>query len=147
VYDDNDSSEQESFDYSLHLLKTKLRVNGEELQRLNKDGGPVLRLPLHAIRSIEVRKKFDAICLVFIGMGVAAAAIGALISENNVLTIILYVVGVLFVGFGLLGAMALQITIRTDDDEVTTVQCSDMSDEAECFVTSVRHIVRMMKKS
>jgi hypothetical protein len=141
VYDDEDSNPPDSSEHSLHLVKTRLCLNGGELQRLNNNGGAILRLPLAIVRSIEVRKKFDPICLVFMAMGAGAAAIGALVSENSTLTVLLYVAGVLLVGFGLLGAMALQIIIRTDD-EVATVQCTDMNDEAECFVTSVRHMLR-----
>jgi hypothetical protein len=129
---------------TLELLKTKLRILGDELQRLNQDRGVLLRLPLASIESIDFARHFDPFSLVFVAVGAGLAAIGYLVSESNVLTCILYVAGAVLAGFGLLGTMSDRIHIRTRDG-TTVVVCSDMRDECECFVTSVRHLLGMRR--
>ena len=59
----------------LALVKTRLRVRDGELQRLNSEGGVLLRVPLAELESFEIRTVVDPLAIVFIGVG---AALGAL---------------------------------------------------------------------
>lgn len=124
----------------LELFKTGLRVVDGELQRLNKHGGIVMRLPLRKIESVEFHSRLDPFCLVFIAVGIGLGAVGHYVSENNVLTALLYAAGIILIGFGLLGGITRLIEIRSTAG-CTTVQCNDMADEAEGFVCSLQPLI------
>lgn len=124
----------------LELFKTGLRVVDGELQRLNKLGGIVMRLPLRQIDMVEFQSRLDPFCLVFITVGIGLGAIGHYVSENNVLTALLYAAGIILVGFGLLGSITRLIQIRSSGC-TTTIQCSDMVDEGEGFVCSLQALI------
>jgi hypothetical protein len=124
----------------LELAKTRLRVVSGELQRLNKSGGVMLRLPLHQIEAVEFRSFFDPVCIVFMAMGVGLGAIGYYVSESNILTSLLYVAGVLLFGFGLLGSVSPYFVIRSRGETIY-IQFSDLGDEGQGFVSSLRHMI------
>ena len=44
----------------VELAKTKLRINNDELQRLNAEGHFLLHLPLEDVEKIAIRRKLDA---------------------------------------------------------------------------------------
>lgn len=124
----------------LELIKTRLLVVGRELQRLNTDGGVLLRLPIDDIQRVEFKKFLEWPVLVFFGVGAALAAIGYYVSENNILSSILYVVTAFIVGFGLIGMFGRYIVVHSSSG-VNTINCSDLDDEGEGFVTSLRRMM------
>lgn len=126
---------------TLELEKTHLQINNGELQRINKNGKVALRLPLTEVESVDFRRYFDPIGFVFSGIGLGLGAIGMFVSENNILTCLLYIAAVLVIGFAVIGSVAFHIIINTTDGE-TRVQCNDLPDEGWGFVTSMRYCLR-----
>jgi hypothetical protein len=139
-HDDNDDDE-----VLVELAKTQLRVCADELQRVNAYGGLLLRIPLADVESIELRASFDPLCLAFFGMGAGLAAVAFFIPEYVIATILLYVGAVGLAGLACFGMIARYFVIRTRDGE-TTVYCADSPDEGECFVISVRQLLRKQKE-
>ncbi len=138
-YDYDDKAD----DAVLHLVKTRLRVNDDELQRLNKDGGFLLRIPLADVQSIELRSSFDPICLVILAGALGVAAIAYFVSEWVILNIILYIVAIVLAIIACFGVIARSFVIRTVDGE-TKILNDDTPDEGECFVISVRRLLRTL---
>ena len=126
----------------LELAKTKLRLSGRELQRLNSNDRPVLKIGLDDVKSVDLIRRFDRGSLLFLAVGVGLAVIGKYVSENSSLTVILYVIAlpVTAMGFFAMQWPAVILVIQTREDAVR-VQCSDPWDEAECFVASLRNIM------
>ena len=132
-------------DVLVELAKTQLRVRDDELQRVNANGGLLLRIPLADVESIELRATFDPLCFIFFGMGAGLAAVAFFIPEYVIATILLYVGAVGLAALACFGVIARYFVIRTRDGE-TTVYCSDSPDEGECFVLSVRQMLRKRKE-
>lgn len=128
-------------DAALELAKTRLRVDGDELQRRNANGGVLLRLPLADVADLELRAAFDPVCLVFLAAAAAVAAIAFFVSEYVILTSLLYLGAVALAVLACFGTVTRRIVVRTSDGE-TQIQCDDNRDEAEGFVLSVRHLLR-----
>ncbi len=124
----------------LELAKTRVRVVGAELQRLNKNGNVVLRLPIQSIQSVDYHSRFDPMSMVFAAIGCGLGAIGYLISENNVLTALLYSAAVLLVGGSILACQSQRIVIEAASG-VIEIQNLDQPDEGKGFVYSLRGIL------
>lgn len=124
----------------LELFKTGLRVQDGELQRVNAQGGITMRLPLGTIESVEFRTGFDPFCLVFITVGSGLGAVGYMVSENNLLTSLLYAAGILLVGFGLLGCVVRWVRVCAPAGTIH-IQCNDLIDEGEGFVCSLQALI------
>lgn len=139
-YDGHDPQAGLEGEAQLELFKTGLRVVDGELQQLNKEGGIVMRLPLRQIETVEFQSRLDPFCLVFIAVGIGLGAVGHYVSENNVLTALLYAAGIILVGFGLLGSVTRLIQIRSGAGGIT-IQCNDMVDEGEGFVCSLQGLI------
>src|SRR3989442_179919 len=92
------------YDDTLTLPKTGLRITNRELQRTGKNGAVSMRLPLDAIEAVEFRTGFDPACLFIALIGCGLGAIGYYVSENNVMTCLLYAAGVVLLGISLLAA-------------------------------------------
>ena len=126
----------------LELAKTQLRLSGRELQRLNSNDRPVLKIGLDDVKSVDLIRRFDRVSLLFLAVGVGLAVIGKYVSENSLLTVILYVIAlpVTAMGFFAMQWPAVIFIIQTKEDAVR-VQCNDPWDEAECFVASLRNVM------
>jgi hypothetical protein len=122
---------------TLVLPKTGLRIGNGELQRRAKDGAVTMRLPLEALEEVEFRTGFDPACLFIALVGFGLGAIGYFVSENNILTCLLYAAGVVLLGISLLAARYTRIVIKARG-EVIRIQCIDLVDEGEGFVLSLR---------
>lgn len=131
-------------DEDLALTRTKLSVVDGEMQRLNWDNRMLLRLPLSEMERIQLRRTFDWRVFPFAATGIAIGLVGYFVSENNVLSVILYVIGILLIGIGGLGSYGVAIDVTTRDG-VTAIPCFDSLDRCECFVTSVRQMMRDRK--
>lgn len=140
--DDRYDADEEQGD--LELAKTRLLVEGDDLQRRNAKGGLLLRIPLVEVESIELRARFDPVCLLFLTGAVGVAAIAYFVSDYIILTCILYLAAIAMAILAFFGFVARSIVVRTPDGE-TAIQCDDTPDEAECFVISVRHLLRTRK--
>src|SRR5262245_60912161 len=126
----------------LELAKTKLRVSGRQLLRLNSNDRAVLRIGLDDVKSVDLIRRFDPVSLLFIAVGVGLAVIGAYVSQSSLVTVVLYVAALPVTAMGFFGMQwpAVIIVIRTKADDVR-VQTNDPWDEAECFVASVRNVM------
>jgi len=125
------------FNDTLSLPKTGLRISNGELQRTGKDGAITMRLPLDTIEGVEFRTGFDPACLFIALVGFGLGAIGYFVSENNILTSLLYAAGVVLLGITLLAARYTRIVVKARG-EVIRIQCIDLVDEGEGFVSSLR---------
>lgn len=124
------------------LARGGLCIRGGELIRFDADGEYLLRLPLNEILSVEARRQFDTLPAIgWIATAVGIAAIGWYLSEYHIVSVIIYVVAALFFAFPLVGAWSTGIVIRTCDGEAT-VSCVISREEAECFVISLRRLMR-----
>jgi hypothetical protein len=139
-YADHSVSARAGDDADLELFKTGLRVQHGELLRLNKNGGIAMRLPLATIESVEYLSRFDPFCTIFIGLGLSLGAVGYLVSENNLLTSLLYAGGIMLVGFGSLGMVMRVIRVRSSSGTIR-IQCIDLIDEGEGFVCSLQSLI------
>lgn len=142
-YDSDDNGDSQAGlegDALLELIKTGLRVVDGELQRVNSQGGIVMRLSLRQIEAVEFCSRFDPFCLVFVAVGIGLGAVGYFVSENNLLTALLYAAGIMLVGFGLLGSVTRLIVVHCPGG-ITTIQCNDMVDEGEGFVCSLQALI------
>ncbi|HMF19434.1 MAG TPA: hypothetical protein VKE98_19660 [Gemmataceae bacterium] len=134
----NESYEPEhQYDDTLVLPKTGLRIGNGELQRRSKNGGVTMRLPLNTIEDAEFRTGFDPACLIIALVGGGLGAVAYFVSENNILTSLLYAAGVVLLGLSLLAARYTRIVIKARG-EVIHIQCIDLVDEGEGFVLSLR---------
>lgn len=144
-YDDDDDDREDRVipadDADLSLVKTRLRIHDDELQRINRDGGYLLRVPLDDISAIQMRTSFDPICLIFFAAAVAVAAIAYSFPDYAVIGIFLYLAAVALIALGCFGLLARRFQITMVDGE-TYVPCDDTPDEGECFVISVRRLLR-----
>ena len=128
----------------LELVKTKLRVRDDELQRLNAQGGFLLRIPMADVESVELRASFDPLCLIMLGMAGALAAVAYFVSDHMLLTSLLYVGAAILAGLSFFGVISRSFIIRTSAGE-TSVLCEDAPDEGACFVISLRQLLRNRK--
>jgi hypothetical protein len=81
---------------------------------------------------------------VFLAAGLGLGAIGYLVSENNILTTLLYVAAALLAVVALLACRSQRIIIRSTVG-VIDIQCVDQSDEGEGFVNSLRVLLPVRK--
>lgn len=123
-------------DVQCQMESSLVRICNGELQRINTNGTFVLRIPLHTVISLEVKRSFDPISLIFIGLAAAFSAIAAFVSTHDLLTCSLYVVAALLVGIGLFGCVACCIRVRTTNGN-SDIHCTDTLDK----------IVPMLSKS
>lgn len=131
----------------LELTDTKLRVVDGELQRLNEKGGVAMRVALSTINRIEFQTRFDKGFFLFLGATIGLGLIGALVSQNNILTCILYAIAMLVLLIGLFGCRDRVIVIVTDDELLDVIN-RDPKDMLDGFVSSLRKMiveVRQMK--
>lgn len=124
----------------LELPSTRLFVVDTELQRLNRDGSPVFRLPLKAIQSIEYTSEFEPISLIWLVLSAGLSAIAAFVSENNIFATLLYVGALLFTFRTLLGFRSHHIVVRSTSN-VTRILISDARLDGEAFVNSLRELL------
>ncbi len=125
------------YDDTLTLPKTGLRITNGGLQRTSKHGAVTMRLPLEAIKSAAFHTGFDPACLEITLVGCGLGAIGYFVSENNVLTCLLYAAGVVLLGISLLAARYTRIVVKARG-EVIRIPCIDLIDEGEGFILSLR---------
>ncbi|HMP01244.1 MAG TPA: hypothetical protein PKD86_17215 [Gemmatales bacterium] len=125
---------------TLELMKTRLRLEESELVQLNANGNPVMRLPLAKVKRLEFRRVLEPIGLAFLTVGLVLWCIGFFVSENNIVSTLLYVGAVLVAAFGLLGILSDRIFIQTDSTHLL-LECPDPSSEGQGFVLSANHIL------
>ena len=129
----------------LSLPKTGLQVQGDELVKLGAGGAVTIRLPLAEIESVRFATTFEPISLVFIGTGISLGLVGYFFSPYDWLNAVLYVAGVLLVGFGIVGWMCYRVMI-VSQGEVIGVACNDLPEEGRGFVSSMRWLLRQNKQ-
>jgi len=137
---DDDQDQDSDLPY-LELSRTNLVVVDGELQRLNKHGGLVLRLPLSTVEAVEMRNYFDPFSLIFLGLGAGLAWIGYAVSENNILTIVLYVAALLLAGLAVFGCIGQHIIVQATTG-VLKIHVADSAEEGAGFVASLNQILR-----
>lgn len=126
---------------TLELVKTRLRIEDQELQQLNANGGLLLRVPLAEVTGLEFRKVVEPFGLAFFTIGLGLWCVGHFVCENNVLKTLIFVGAVLVAGFGLLGVLGDRILVRTRDNQVL-LECPDQASEGQAFVLSVNRLLR-----
>jgi hypothetical protein len=130
----------------LSLPKTGLQVRGDELIKLGARDAVTIRLPLAEIESIRFAMTFEPISLVFIGTGIGLGLVGFFFSSYDWLSVVLYVAGVLLIGFGIMGWMCYRVMI-VSQGETIGVACNDLPEEGRGFVSSLRWLLRRNKQA
>lgn len=123
------------------LAKTRLMLYPDELRRTNVDGSKVLRLPLSAVKSIELRKVFEPLSFVLLLLGLGIVAIGFYVSSYNWLSCILYVVAAVPLLMGVFGCVGDRIVLITEHGPVV-IECPDARGDADCFATSLIDVLK-----
>jgi hypothetical protein len=120
----------------LELPLARLRVAGDELVRLNGRGNPVLRLPLRAIDQVSTGIGFDPMSALFLVAALGAAALGRFVSENNTLTVLLYLAAFGGVLLAIFGSVRQRVVLVTAGKPLA-VNCPDAADEVAGFAASL----------
>lgn len=124
----------------LELSKTRLRVIGGELQRLNDEGGIAMRLPLEEIEEVTSGSRVDPFGPVCVLLALGVGAIAYFVSQYNIVTTLLYIVALALLALGILGFLGRVIVIRAQTG-TTAIVYSDGWDEAAGFITSLRRLI------
>ena len=120
----------------LELALAKLRVVGDELVRLNGRNNPVLRLKLREVDEVSTGTGFDPMSALFLAAALGGAAVGRFVSENNALTVLLYLAAFGGVLLAIFGSVRQQIVLRTAG-KTLVVNCADPADEVAGFAASL----------
>lgn len=120
----------------LELALARLRVAGDELVRLNSRGVPVLRIRLKEIDRVETGVGFDPMSVLFLSAALGAAAVGRFVSENNSLTVLLYLAAFGGVLLAIFGSVRQQVVLWTAGKPLV-VNCADPADEVAGFAASL----------
>lgn len=121
----------------LELEKTRLRVEEGELVRRNESGGIVTRVPLDDIESVRYARDLSLFAVVTWAFSAGLAAIGYFVSENNIVSVALYVLASLGAAFGLIGLMNDVLLVKTRGEDIR-IACADPGDEVAGFALSLK---------
>lgn len=135
-----ESEPESTGDAVLDLSKTRLRVVGNELQRLNASDGIVMRLPLEEIEHVEFRQRVDPFGVVCGLLAFGVGAIAYFISEYNILTTLLYLAALALGCMALLSVLGQRFVIEAKTG-VVDIPCVDPADEGAGFVTSLKRLI------
>jgi len=121
----------------LELQRTRLRVEEGELVRRNEGGGIVTRVPLDDIEAVRYARDLSLFALVTWAFSAGLAAIGYFVSENNVVSVALYVLAILGAAFGMIGLLNDVLLVKTRGETIR-IACLDPGDEVEGFAMSLK---------
>jgi hypothetical protein len=121
----------------LELQQTRLRVEEGELVRRNVSGGIVTRVPLDDIEGVRYTRDLSLFAVVTWLFSAGLAAIGFFVSENNVVSVALYVLASLGAAFGLIGLLNDVLLVKTRGENIR-IACSDPGDEVAGFAMSLK---------
>jgi len=125
----------------LELPKTGLAVLDGELVRRSDKGGMLLRIPLDDIDAVEFSRPFNFTCLVPFGLAAGFVALGVLVSEYNVVTVILYVLALCLAAFALFGLRNDVVILFARNQPPVHLSCDDSSDVVSGFVLSLKALI------
>lgn len=121
----------------LELQQTRLRVEEGELVRRNQTGGIVTRVPLDDIEGVRYARDLSLFAVVTWMFSAGLAAIGYFVSENNVVSVALYVLASLGAAFGLIGLLNDVLLVKTRGENMR-IACADPADEVAGFAMSLK---------
>lgn len=124
----------------LELEQTRLRVEEGELIRRNKTGGIVTRVPLDDIEGVRYARDLSLFAVVTWLFSAGLAAIGYFVSENNVVSVALYVLSSLGAAFGLIGLLNDVLLVKTRGENIR-IGCLDPGDEVAGFAASLKTMI------
>lgn len=130
----------------LDLPLARLQVVGDELVRLNGRGHPVLRLRLRSIDGVSTGTGFDPMSALFLAGALGAATVGRFVSENNALTVVLYLAAVGGVLLAVFGSVRHQLVLVVGGKPLV-VNCPDQADEVAGFAASLNAELAARKTS
>ena len=98
------------------------------------------------IESLAFRTTFEPMSLVFIGTGIGLGLVGYLAASTvEWLSWVLYISGVLIIGFGIIGWVGYRIFIHSHGEAIG-IACNDLPEEGRGFVISVRLLLRAARQ-
>jgi hypothetical protein len=127
-------------DAELELCKTRLRVVGGDLIRLNEKGGIAMRLPLDEIEDVASVYRIEPLGPIFLLLALGIGAVAYYVSQYNILTTLLYIVALGLMALSIPGFLNRVIAVRARTG-TTAIGFSDSWDEASGFVTSLRRLI------
>ena len=126
----------------LVLPDTKLKFDGETLSRTDEEGNPSMLIEVESLESIHFTTSISWFGVVLVTTGIMIAYTGHVAAENNSLTVLLYIFGLLVGAFGLFAIQQDKIIVETRTGKIS-IDASDAKDVAMGFANSVQeHIAK-----